>query len=92
MPEIIGGLSALQQMASYPEIAVKAGIQGKVFIETAISKDGNPEEIKVLEGIDAGCDESAIEAVSKIKFLPGKQRGKPVRVILVIPILFVLNN
>jgi protein TonB len=92
MPAIIGGLAALQKKVSYPEIAVKAGIQGKVFIETVISKEGNPEEIKVLKGIGAGCDESAIEAVSRTKFLPGKQRGKPVRVILVIPISFILNN
>lgn len=92
MPEIIGGLAALQERVSYPEIAVKAGIQGKVFVETVIGKDGNPEEINVLKGIGAGCDESAVEAIRKTKFLPGKQRGKPVRVILVIPISFVLNN
>jgi protein TonB len=92
MPEIIGGLEALQKKVFYPEIAVKAGIQGKVFVETVIGKDGNPEEIKVLKGIGAGCDESAVEAIRKTKFLPGKQRGKPVRVIIVIPISFVLNN
>ena len=92
MPEIIGGLAALQSKVSYPEIAVKAGIEGKVILETIIGKDGNPEEIKVLKGIGAGCDESAIKAVMNTKFKPGTQRGKPVRVILVIPISFTLRH
>jgi periplasmic protein TonB len=92
MPKIIGGLSALQKNIYYPEIARKAGIQGKVFLEVVIGKDGEVEKIKVLKGIGIGCDEAAIAAVMKTKFAPGKQRGKPVRVQLGIPISFVLEN
>jgi len=76
----------------YPEFAIRAGIQGKVFLEILLGKSGNIEDIKLLKGIGGGCDEAAIEAVLKTKFSPGMQRGKPVRVVLSIPITFVLKN
>ena len=91
-PEIIGGLSILQNKVIYPELAIKAGIQGKVILETVIGKDGKPELITIIKGIGAGCDEAAIEAVRKTEFKAGMQRGKPVRVKMVIPISFVLRN
>ena len=92
MPEIIGGLAALQSKVVYPEIAVRAGVQGRVLLRVIIGKDGNPTDIKVLKSLGAGCDESAIEALLSTKFLPGTQRGKAVRVSIVVPISFVLNN
>lgn len=92
MPEIIGGITALQSKVVYPGIAIRAGVQGKVLLQVIISKEGNPEDIKVVKGIGAGCDEAAIEALLNTKFLPGSQRGKTVRVSIVVPISFVLNN
>ena len=91
MPEIIGGFAALQKNVYYPEIAVRAGIEGKVILQTIIDKTGNVEDVKVVKGLKGGCSEAAIEAVWKTKFKPGFQRGKPVRVSISIPILFKLN-
>lgn len=91
-PEIIGGLIMLQKKVIYPELAVKAGIQGKVILETVIGIDGKPESINIIKGIGAGCDQAAIDAVQKTEFKAGMQRGKPVKVTMVIPISFVLNN
>jgi protein TonB len=92
MPEIIGGLAALQKNVIYPEIAVRAGVEGKVRVEAIINKFGEVENAKIVKGIGAGCDEAAIEAVMKTKFKPGKQRGKAVKVRLSIPISFVINK
>ena len=91
MPTPIGGISAIQKTIIYPEIAVRAGIQGKVFVKAFVDENGNVFKAELIKGIGAGCDESAIAAVLKTKFEPGKQRGKAVRVQVSIPIIFKLN-
>lgn len=90
-PELIGGLESVQKMIVYPEIAKKAGIEGRVFVQFVIDEKGNVLNPVVLKGIGGGCDEAALEAVKKAKFKPGKQRGRPVRVQYSIPIVFRLT-
>ncbi|MCB0745648.1 MAG: TonB family protein [Ignavibacteriae bacterium] len=91
MPEPIGGIAAIQQKIIYPEIAKRAGVQGRVYVKAFVDESGNVQKADVIKGIGAGCDEAAVAAVMKTKFKPGKQRGKPVRVQVSIPILFKLN-
>ena len=91
MPNPIGGIAAIQQKIVYPEIAKRAGVQGRVYVKAFVDESGVVRKAEVIKGIGAGCDEAAIDAVLKTKFSPGKQRGKPVRVQVSIPILFKLN-
>jgi periplasmic protein TonB len=91
MPELIGGLESVQKLIVYPEIAKKAGIEGRVFVQFVIDEKGNVTNPVVLKGIGGGCDEAALEAVKKAKFTPGKQRGRPVKVQYSIPIVFRLT-
>ena len=91
MPEPVGGIRAIQEKIVYPEIAKRAGVEGKVYILAFVDESGNVTKANVLKGIGAGCDEAALDAVLKTKFKPGKQRGKPVRVQVSIPIIFKLN-
>jgi len=91
LPEPIGGIKALQEKVYYTEIGRKAGIEGTVFIEAIIDKNGNVIDALVKKGIGGGLDESALNAVKLTKFHPGKQRGKPVNVRMTIPIKFVLR-
>lgn len=91
MPEPIGGIQGIQQRIIYPEIAKRAGVQGRVYIKAFVDETGAVQKAEVLKGIGAGCDEAAVDAVMKTRFKPGKQRGKPVRVQVSIPILFKLN-
>jgi protein TonB len=91
MPNPIGGIAAIQQKIVYPEIAKRAGVQGRVYVKAFVDESGIVRKAEVIKGIGAGCDEAAIDAVLKTKFSPGKQRGKPVRVQVSIPILFKLN-
>jgi len=87
----VGGLYSIQSKIKYPEIAKRAGIEGKVFIQVFIDEDGNVVEAKVIKGIGAGCDAAALDAVKQTKFTPGKQNGKPVKVQVSIPIVFKLQ-
>ncbi|MEE9430978.1 MAG: energy transducer TonB [Melioribacteraceae bacterium] len=91
MPTPIGGISAIQKKIIYPEIAKRAGVQGRVTVRAFVDKNGNVFKAEIIKGIGAGCDEEAITAVMKTKFSPGMQRGKPVRVQVSVPILFKLN-
>lgn len=91
MPELIGGLSAIQSKIRYPEVAKKAGVEGRVFVQFVVDEQGNVVDPEVTRGIGAGCDEEAIRAVQQAKFKPGQQRGKPVRVKMSLPITFKLR-
>jgi len=91
MPEPIGGIKAIQEKVVYTEIAVLAGIEGTVIVEAIIDKDGNVIDAKIIRNIGGGLGESAMNAVRITKFIPGKQRGKPVKVKVTIPIKFVLK-
>jgi protein TonB len=91
MPEPIGGIAGIQQKIVYPEIAKRAGVEGKVYVLAFVDETGTVTNAKIIKGIGAGCDEAALSAVMKTKFKPGKQRGKPVKVQVSIPIVFKLQ-
>lgn len=90
-PEPIGGIEAIQKRIVYPEIAKRAGVQGRVFIKAFVNEVGDVVKAEVIKGIGAGCDEAAVQAVMETKFKPGRQRGKPVKVQVSIPIVFKLQ-
>lgn len=77
---------------SYPEAAMDAGIQGRVFVSFVIGKDG-VVSIANLRGPDKSLEREAERIMSKLpKMTPGKQRGKPVRMTMSIPITFKLDR
>jgi len=88
MPQPIGGLQGIQQMISYPEIARRAGIEGRVFVRAFVDETGTVSSAEIVKGIGGGCDEAALDAILKTKFTPGKQRGKPIKVQVTIPVVF----
>lgn len=92
MPQLKGGLKGLQQKIRYPEIARKAGIEGRVTIQFIVNKEGKVENPRVVRGIGGGCDEEALRVVKQAEFEPGRQRGQPVRVQYSLPIVFKLQN
>ena len=75
----------------YPEIAQEMGIQGRVFVQFMIGKDGSISGIRT-RGPEKNLEREANRIISKLpKMTPGKQRGRPVRVPFSIPITFRLN-
>lgn len=76
----------------YPRQAQRMGIEGVVYVQFVIEKDGSLTDVQAVKGIGGGCDEVAVEVVKNApKWTPGKQRGRAVRSQRVIPIRFVLN-
>lgn len=75
----------------YPEIAQEMGIQGRVSVMFTIQKDGSIGNVR-MRGPDKNLEKEAARIISKLpKMIPGKQRGRPVRVPFSIPITFKLQ-
>lgn len=47
-----------------PQIALENGVQGKVFVQFVVEKDGSVSNIKVVRGVDASLDKEAVRVVS----------------------------
>jgi TonB family protein len=70
-----------QPLPTYTDEARQAKVEGKIFIEMIIRKDGTIEGLKLLKGLGYGLDEAAIDIISKKwRFSPGTFQGKPVDV------------
>lgn len=92
MPELIGGMAELHRQIVYPEIARRAGIQGRVVVQFIIDEQGYVRDPFVVRSAGGGLDEAALEAVQRIRFTPGMQRGRPVRVQYTLPVQFRLTQ
>ncbi len=95
-PQPKGGMKAFYEHINsniiYPAMARRMGIQGRVFVQFIVEKDGSIKQVKVIRGISDSCNAEAIRVVSiSPAWKPGKQRGRPVRVKMVLPISFKLH-
>lgn len=91
MPELIGGLQSIQSRITYPEMAKKAGVEGRVIVQFVVDEQGNVQDAQVVRSLGAGLDEVALNAVKDAKFKPGMQRGKNVKVKMSLPVTFRLR-
>jgi len=96
LPEFKDGQDAFLKFAqanlSYPEQAKRMGIEGRVFVKVVIEKDGSISNAEVVKGIGGGCGEEALKLFRiSPKWIPAKQRGRPVRVSVTFPIKFTLT-
>lgn len=95
-PKFPGGEEAcmkwLADNIKYPTICVEQGIQGRVYAQFVVNRDGSIVDIKIVRSPDPYLSKEA-ERVLKImpRWSPGKQRGKPVRVKFSLPVMFRLQ-
>ncbi len=88
-----GFMEFLYENIKYPDKALRLGVQGKVFVQYVVNSDGTLTDFEVVRGIGAGCDEEALRVLKMAEpWNPGEQRGKPVRVRMVLPIHFVYKD
>jgi periplasmic protein TonB len=95
--EPVGGVAAFYEYVAsqlkdnYPPKAEEMNIQGIVYIQFVVEKDGSITDVQAVKGIGGGCDELAVKVVKNSpKWNPGRQRGKAVRSRKVVPIRFKL--
>src|SRR5688572_13405424 len=96
MPAPIGGWATfyktLTKNFKYPKQAQRVGANGKVFVEFTVNDKGELSHFKIIKGIGFGCDEEAKRVIALTKWTAGKQRGRPVNVKMVQPIVFHIGN
>ncbi|MCC5940652.1 MAG: TonB family protein, partial [Balneolaceae bacterium] len=83
---------SIMREVRYPEMARRAGIEGRVYVQFIVNEQGDVENPRVIRGIGGGADEEALRVVSQAQFKPGMQRGRPVRVQYSLPIFFRLEG
>lgn len=90
MPNIAGGMGAYYIHIEYPQEAIEEGIEGRMVLAFVVETDGTPSEIEVLSSLHPLCDSSAVRALRKTRFIPGRQGDHLVRVRMRLPVLFRL--
>ncbi len=85
-------LEFIYKHIKYPTIARETTIQGTVVGSFVVEKDGSISDIEILRDIGGGCGKEVIKVVEKMpKWVPGKQKGRKVRVRYRIPVKFRLE-
>ncbi len=95
MPNFPGGQTAmlnyLNQQLTYPQAARDFEIEGSVYVQFVVNKDGSLSDIEVVRGLGYGCNQEAIRIVKSMpKWQPGQQNGQSVPVIYTLPVKFSL--
>ena len=95
--EFPGGVQAMMKYfgsnTKYPSMARRLETEGTVFVQFVVDSDGSIDNVEVVKGIGANCDEEAMRVVSRMpEWKPGRQNGKSVKVRMVVPIKFSLGK
>jgi TonB family protein len=78
---------------AYTAEAMRAKIQGTVWIEAVVLPDGSVGNVQITRSLDPtfGLDQEAIKAVKRWRFAPGTRMGQPVPVLVEIELTFTLR-
>lgn len=96
MPEYKGGDKELTKFIinniTYPESSKSKSIQGKVFISFIVNTDGTLSDYNVEKSVNKELDDEALRVIKLMPvWIPGNEKGKPVKVKMQLPIEFRLN-
>lgn len=91
MPTPVGGFESIMKKISYPDMAQKTRTEGKVYVLIYVNEKGDVDDVKVVKGIGFGCDEEAVKAIKKTKFIPGVDKGISVKAKFSLALTFKLS-
>jgi protein TonB len=84
-------IAELQRKVVYPPLAIRAGVEGKVFIRVLVGPNGKPLKSMVEQSDSELLEKAAQKAVMDSQFTPAIQNGKPVQCWVSIPVSFKLK-
>lgn len=96
-PEFPGGDAALRDFivdhTVYPASAIRDRVEGRVYVQFAIGKDGSVSALGVRRGVRQDLDDAAMEVVRQMPdWKPGKHEGELRRVLYSIPVNYSLED
>jgi len=91
-----GGTDSMMRFISrnliYPADAIENEIEGKVIVSFIVETDGSLSGITIKRGLGYGCDKEVIRVIKAMPpWKPAEQKGKKVRVMMTLPVIFRLN-
>ena len=99
MPELPGGggttaiVAAIQRLVKYPGLALRNGIEGKVFVSFTVNSKGEVIDVAIVKGLGFGLDEETMRAIKALpKFIPGRQNGREVSVSFTVPVTYRIQQ
>ena len=95
MPELPGGggqlaiVAAIQRAVRYPGLALRNGVEGKIYVSFTVNPKGEVVDAKIVQGLGSGLDEETLRAINTLpRFIPGKQNGREVSVSFTVPVTY----
>ncbi|MDR2684569.1 MAG: TonB family protein [Prevotellaceae bacterium] len=92
-PQYPGGEEEMQKFIDenmvFPQSAIDKNISGRVILRFFVDTEGNIKGITVQQGLDADCNNAAIECIKKMpKWLPAQQNGRSITSAVTVPVVF----
>jgi protein TonB len=83
----------VEKKPQYTADAMRAKVQGTVWLECVVLPNGDVGDIKIVRSLDSvfGLDQEAVKAARQWKFIPGMRNGEPVPVLITIELTFTLR-
>lgn len=75
----------------YPKMAVENGLQGMTIVRFVVNEKGNTENFQILRSSYDILDKEAIRVIKLLKFNPGTNNGKKVKVYYTLPVSFKMK-
>ena len=97
MPIFPGGEDSMRHYLlynlQYPEYAKNHHIEGRIDVRFLVDEHGNLSNVVVQKGEIQDLNKEAVRVVKSFPpFTPGVHEGKPVKVIVILPIIFQLDD
>lgn len=88
LPQVV-----VQKKPQYTAEAMRAKVQGVVWVDAVVLPDGTVGDVNVTKSLDStfGLDQEAIKAAKQWRFVPGRRFGQPVAVLVTIELTFTLR-
>ena len=77
----------------YPLEAVRKRIEGTVYVNFVVNSFGEIDNVKISQNVNPQLDKECLRVIRLMpRWVPGRQRGKPVSVLFTLPVTFNLGT